>query len=309
VNRKLIAGLVAVALAAALADTATAGVQSSDAAGRAVGATRAQDWKPVEQALGMPGKLMPGEVFRIGMPRSDLHVVLDGVELKAGFALGSYLVFKKYAGGTLMMGDLVLTERELEPVMLKLVQGGVGISAIHNHLIGERPHVLYLHVMQMGDPVKLARAVRTALALSATPLTPAPKKPQPPVALPTKQLDQIVGAPGKADGGIYKFTIARPQTLHEDGMLIPPAMGMATSINFQPTGAGKAAITGDFVLLAAEVNPTLGALRQGGIDVTALHSHALTDQPRLFFMHFWANADALRLAHGLHTALLAAGQK
>lgn len=304
---KLVA-VVAIALAATVVVTTTAGARTTPSRSSAAVATTLQDWQPVEQALGLPGKLMPGDVFRIGMPRTDLHVVLDGVALKPGFALGSYLVFKKYGGGTLMMGDLVLSERELEPVMLKLVQGGVDISAIHNHLIGEQPHVLYLHVMQMGDPVKMAQAVHAALALSATPLTPAPKKPQPAIALPTQQLDQIMGAAGTADGGIYKYTIPRPQTLHEDGMVVPPAMGLATGINFQPTGAGKAAITGDFVLLAAEVNPTLRALRQGGIDVTALHSHALTEQPRLFFMHFWANADALQLARTLHTALLAAGQ-
>src|SRR5437762_3743592 len=202
------------------------------------------------------------------------------------------------------MGDLVLTESEVEPVMAKLQQEGVEQTAVHNHLLNESPRVLYMHVAGHGDPVKLATALKDALALTKTPsASPAPPAQQPSLGFDTAQLDQALGHQGKNNNGIYQFSIARGEKINDMGMEVPPSMGTATAINFQPTGAGKAAITGDFVLLGKEVNPVIAALRDNGIAVTALHSHMLADSPHFFFVHYWANDDALKLAHGLRAAL------
>jgi Domain of Unknown Function (DUF1259) len=200
----------------------------------------------------------------------------------------------------------VLLESEVNPVMLKLVQNGAEITAVHNHLLRANPATFYMHVGGHGDPVKLAGAIRTALAESKTPLSPpAPPATQPAIDLDTAQLDQIIGVKGQANGGVYQFAVPRRDPISEDGLQLSPAgpLGVATAMGFQPTGGGKAAITGDFVLAGEEVNPVIQALRSNGIEVTALHSHMLTEQPRLFFMHFWANDDALKLPRGLRAAL------
>jgi hypothetical protein len=245
-------------------------------------------------------------VHRYGFPRSDLSVTLDGVPIKTGFALGGWVAFKPAHGGVMAMGDLVLLETEINPVMAKLIAGGLEITAVHNHLLRANPATFYMHVGGHGDPVKLASAIRDALAESKTPLTVAASTmPAPAVDLDTAQLDQIMGVKGKANGGIYQFTVARRDPVSEGGVALTPVgpMGVATGINFQPTGNGKAAITGDFVMTGEEVNPVIMALRAHGIEVTALHSHMIDEQPRLFFMHFWANDDAIKLAKGLREAL------
>jgi biotin operon repressor len=221
-------------------------------------------------------------------------------------ALGGWTAFKPAHGGAMVMGDLVLLETEITPVMTKLIENGLEITAVHNHVLRGSPATFYMHVGGHGDPVKLATAIRAALAESKTPLTPpaAPASP-PAIDLDTAQLDQIIGAKGQNNGGVYAFGVPRRDPVTENGMQIAPAgpMGVATAINFQPTGGGKAAITGDFVLTGEEVNPVIKALRENGIEVTAVHSHMLTEQPRLIFMHFWANDDALKLAKGLRAAL------
>ncbi|HEY7579948.1 MAG TPA: DUF1259 domain-containing protein [Acetobacteraceae bacterium] len=273
----------------------------------AVPCTAAQpDWSKVSAALGKSGTEMPGDVYRVGLPRTDLHVTLDGVELKPGFALGSWLAFRPEGNETMVMGDLVLTETEIAPVMTKLADGGINITALHNHLLRAQPATFYMHVFGQGDATKLAAALHDGLVLSKTPLgntgggnAPASQT----VELDTAMIDSTLGAKGRANGGVYQIGIARAETIKDDGMDVPVAMGSAESINFQPTGNGRAAITGDFVLTAAEVNPVLRALRANGIEVTALHNHMLDDQPRLFFMHFWANDDVQKLAKGLRAAL------
>jgi hypothetical protein len=260
----------------------------------------------VGEALGKTGASMPGGIYRVGLPRTDLKVTLDGVELKAGFALGSWLAFEKTGDSGMVMGDLVLTMDEVSPVMKKLIEGGIEVTALHNHLLRNQPFTMYMHVLGHGDPVKLAAALHTALAESKTPLaiaasTPAPAPP--PIDLDTAALDAALGAKGTNNGGVYQFGIPRAEPIKDSGMDVPPAMGSANAINFQPTGGGKAAITGDFVLVAKEVNPVMKALREHGIEVTAIHNHMLDDEPRLFFMHFWANDDANKLAEGLKAAL------
>ena len=261
------------------------------------------DWTKVDAALGKTA-VVQGEVHRYGIPRSDLKVILDGVAVKPALALGGWVAFEPSTDGAMLMGDLVLTEDEVSPVMVKLMQSGIEITALHNHLIRATPATLYLHVRGHGDPVKLAAALRAALAESKTPFdAAAPPTQAAQIDLDTAKLDQILGAKGKVNGGVYQFSIPRRDAVMENGMSVPPAMGTGTSINFQPTGDGKAAIAGDFVVTAEELNPMITALRQNGIEVVAIHSHMLQEQPRLFFVHFWANDNAVKLANGLEAAL------
>jgi len=263
------------------------------------------DWQKVDETLGRK-PAVSDDVRRYGFPRSDLSVTLDGVAIKPALALGGWIAFKPAHGGAMVMGDLVLLETEINPVMAKMIASGLEITAVHNHLLRASPATFYMHVAGHGDPVKLASAIHDAMAESKTPLTvTAPANPPPAIDLDIAKLDQIIGVKGQANGGVYQFNVKRRDPITEDGMLLTPvaAMGVAIAINFQPTGAGKAAITGDFVLTSDEVNPVILALRTHGIEVTALHSHMLDEQPRLFFMHFWANDDAVKLAEGLRAAL------
>jgi len=262
------------------------------------------EWKPIEDTLGRKGSMQPGDVYKFSMPRSDLKVTVAGTPIKAGLALGSWLAFKRMGTDAVVMGDLVLTESEVEPVMAKLQQEGVEQTAVHNHLLNETPRVMYMHVAGRGEPVKLAAALKDALALTKTPsASPAPPAQQQNLGFDTAQVDKALGHQGKNNNGIYQFSIARAEKINDMGTEVPPSMGTATAINFQPTENGKAAITGDFVLVGKEVNAVIKALRDNGIMVTAVHSHMLTEEPRLFFMHFWANDDAVKLAKGLRAAL------
>jgi hypothetical protein len=262
----------------------------------------APDWAQVGQALGKSGSVQAGGVYRVGFPRTDLEVSLDGVALRTGFAFGGWVAFQPMGDQAMVMGDLVLTQEEITPVMRKLVDGGLQITAVHNHLLRAQPMTLYMHIEGHGDAVALAHAIHDGLAMSKTPFAPPPGTSQP-ANIDMLGIDHILGFRGKDNGGIYQFGIPRAQPVTEQGMALPPPMGSAIGINFQPTGFNTAAITGDFVLTAQEVNPVIGALKTGGIEVTALHSHMLQEEPRLFFMHFWANGDTLNLARGLRAAL------
>jgi hypothetical protein len=267
-----------------------------------VGAREIQ-WQQVDDALARKATVS-GDVHRYGFPRTDLSVTLDGVRIKPALALGGWIAFNPTPDGAMVMGDLVLLESEINPVMTKLIDDGLEITAVHNHLLRASPATFYMHVGGHGDPVKMAVAIREALAASKTPSAVPAAAPAPVIALDTAQLDQIIGAKGQSNGGVYQFVVPRRDPVMENDMPMPAApMGLATGINFQPTGDGKAAITGDFVLTGDEVNPVIGALRSNGIEVTAVHSHMLDEQPRLFFLHFWANDDAAKLARGLRAAL------
>jgi hypothetical protein len=261
------------------------------------------DWSKVDQAIGRKGTDQPGGIHKFSFPRSDLHVTVDGTAIKPALALGGWVAFQQMGTAAMFMGDLVLTDTEISPVMKRLVDDGVEITAVHNHLMRTSSPVLYMHVGGTGDPVKLAQTLNAALALSKTPASAPPPPSPPPLDLDTVALETTLGFKGKANGGVYQFSIPRAEAITERGMAVAPAMGTAIAINFQPTGAGKAAITGDFVLLGGEVNPVLKTLRENGIEVTALHSHMIDDSPHLFFMHFWANDDAQKLARGLRAAL------
>jgi hypothetical protein len=263
------------------------------------------DWNKVAEALGKSGTMQPGDVYRVGLPRTDLSVTARGVSLKAGFALGSWVAFKQTGDDrAAVMGDLVLLETEVGPVTAKLQANGIEQTAIHNHVLGESPHVLYMHIRGMGDPVKLATGIHEALVTTKTPLgAAAANPPAAPLDLDTAGIARALGRAGRLNGVVYQVSVPRGEPITEDGMEVPPAMGVATAINFQSTGSKSAAITGDFVLLGSEVNPVIQALVQHGIEVTALHSHMLNETPRLSFMHFWANDEVVKLATGLRAAL------
>jgi len=277
---------------------------SSRAATAQTAAPPASDWTSVEQALGRKGTANPGDVIKFSFPRADMAVSIAGVQLSPALALGSWVAFKHVSGGAIAMGDLVLAEGEVGPVMTKLQEGGVEQTALHNHLLMESPRVMYMHIHGHGDAAKLATTIHDALALTKTPMgAPAPAAPSPPIDLDTAMIAKTLGASGKVNGGVYQESVPRADHIMEHGTEIPPSMGVATAINFQPTGSGKAAITGDFVMTAPEVNPVIRALTSHGIAVGALHSHMLDETPRLFFMHFWANDDVSALATGLRAAL------
>ena len=263
------------------------------------------DWKQVDTAFGRTAAVA-GDVHRYGFPRTDLAVTLDGITIKPALALGGWIALKPMHGEAMAMGDLVLLETEINPVLTKMIENGIEITAVHNHLLRANPPTFYMHVGGHGDPIKLASAIRTALAESKTPLAaPAAGAAPPAIDLDTARLDQIIGVKGQANGGVYQFGVPRRDSIKMGGAPLSPAgpLGLATGIGFQPTGGGKAAITGDFVMTAEEVNPVINALRAHGIEITALHSHMLDEEPRLFFMHFWANDDTIKLAEGLHAAL------
>jgi len=259
----------------------------------------------VDQAFGRSGASQPQGVRRYGFPRADLAVMASGVQVAPALALGSWVAFKDAGDGrVMMMGDLVLTESEVGAVMRALQSGGVKQTALHNHVLHESPRIMYMHIAGHDDAAKLARTIRGALAETGTPLeAPAAATSPTTIDLDTGAITHTLGHSGRVNGGVYQVSVPRRETIREAGRVVPPAMGVATAINFQPTGGGKAAITGDFVMVASEVNDVIRALQENGIEVTALHSHMLTETPRLLFMHFWANDDAVKLARGLRAAL------
>ncbi|HKR08378.1 MAG TPA: DUF1259 domain-containing protein [Gemmatimonadaceae bacterium] len=257
----------------------------------------------IESAIGRKGTPNPGGVLRFGFPRGDLHVVANGITLNPAFALGSWVAFQPIGDHAMAMGDLVLLETEVESVMASLQQNGIEQTALHNHLLGESPRVMYMHIRAIGNATRIAKAVRTALDFTATPAPATASAVAAPIDLDTAALARAIGVHGKVNGGVYQLSIPRREKIRVEKHEVPAAMGVATAINFQPTGSGQAAITGDFVLTTREVNAVIWALNQAGIKVTAIHSHMLDEQPRLFFMHFWANDDAVKLARGLRSAL------
>jgi hypothetical protein len=261
------------------------------------------DTTKIDQALGRPGQKIGG-VYKVGFPRTDLHVSVHGLAIKPGLALGSWAAFTGKEENAMVMGDLVLLDDELNPVMEKLRSAGFEISAVHNHLIDETPHVMYMHYMGHGAASELAASLRAALAVSKTPLETlaATADEQSPTAW-VKAVEDSVGRKGTFKGGVLSFGVPRTDTITVAGMAIAPASGMAESVNLQAAGAGNVATTGDFVLIADEVNPVISELQAHHILVTALHSHMLTEQPRLFFMHFWAVGSPESVGAGIVAAL------
>lgn len=268
-------------------------------------ANEAHPWEKIDKVFGLTGKVLPGEVHRYSWPRTDLKVTVGGVQVEPGLALGSWAGFIQIgaAGHVMAMGDLMLLASEANPVIRALQDGGVDVIALHNHLLGESPQIMALHFSGHGDPEKVARALKSALEKTATP---APKgAPPTPTAAEASAFDKIqvgLGRKGSVNGHVLQIGVARAAKIEEDGVEIPPTLGMNNPLNFQVAGE-RVATTGDFVLIADEVNPVIRELESHGIQVTALHSHMLRESPRLFFMHFWGLDDAARIAEGLKAAL------
>ena len=262
-------------------------------------------WEAVDRVFGQAGKDLPGDVHRFGWPRSDLHVTIGGVSVEPGLALGAWAGFKKTGAGdeAVAMGDLVLLEPEVEPVLGELEGGGFDIVAIHNHLIGETPHVLYVHFHGHGDPATLAKTLKAALAKTKTPAPgKAPAKPTADQEKIFEKLQEALGHKGSMSGTVLQVGVPRAEPIQDGGMEVPPSMSMNNPMNFQTVGA-RVATTGDFVLIADEVNPVLRELHAHGLQVTALHSHMLRETPRLFFMHFWGVGTPEKIGEGLKAAL------
>ncbi len=273
------------------------------AAANAQSSPRAEDWAAVTSAIGRSGAIQSDGAMKYSFPRSDLKVNLDGVRVRPALALGSWVAFKRMGtSDAMVMGDIVLTEAEVQPVISALQQKDVQETAVHNHLLRESPRVVYVHIAAHGDAVGIATAIKAALDLTKTPLPP-PPTPAGPLDIDTALIHRTLGYAGRMNGGVYQVSVPRRDKITMDGEVIPASMGVATAINFQPTGRGVAAITGDFVMLSGEVNKIIPILRAGQIDVTALHSHMVGEEPRLYFMHFWAYNDAAKLATTLRRAL------
>ncbi len=266
----------------------------------AITVSQAADWQPVEKVLGRKGTVQ-GYVFKVAFPRSDLRVHVGEVAIEPALALTSWIAFKNSGDQSMMMGDLVLLDAEISPVLEKLVANGLEVTAIHNHIVGESPSVKYLHFGGHGDATRLAQAMIAVLSVTKTPLA-SPQSPPTPTTYDWSKVESILGRSGVHKGNVLQFGIPRAETITENGMEIPPFMGMAIALNLQLVGE-KAATTGDFVLLGSEVNPVVHALTENGIAVTAIHSHMLFESPRLFFLHFWGVDQPEKLAHGLKAAL------
>ena len=274
------------------------------AAAQGSGGASGLDTAKIEQALGRPGQKI-GDIYKVGFPRTDLHVSVHGLAIKPGLALGSWAAFSGSDEHAMVMGDLVLLEDEVNPVMEKLRASGIEISAVHNHLLDETPHVMYMHYMGHGAASELAASLRGALAVSKTPLerpAAAAVEEAPPPSWVTA-VEESLGRKGTLKGGVLSYGVPRADTVTMGGMIIVPAAGVAEAINFQAADNGNVATTGDFVLTAEEVNPVISALEEHHISVTALHSHMLTEEPRLFFMHFWAVGPAQSVGEGIKAAL------
>ena len=259
----------------------------------------------IAKAMGKEGDLT-GEMYRVSFPRSDLTVKVGNVVIKPALALMSWAAFVKSGTTAITYGDLVLLDDEINPVISKLEERGIELSALHNHLLHEDPRIMYIHFVGRGNEVEMAKGIREALALTKSPLVSTPASPEAKPEL-AKEIERIIGYEGSMGGGVFHITVPRNDVhVHAMDAAIPGSMGMNTPLNFQFDGK-NAAINGDFMLLPAELNPVIKILRANGIEVASVHNHMLDDEPRLIFMHFWAHGDAVDLAKGLKAALMRIG--
>jgi hypothetical protein len=261
------------------------------------------DWSTVAQAVGMNGTMLPGGIFTISLPRDDIRVSIGDVELASEMGVDSWMSFMDMGNESAMMADLVLTPSELRVVQKEVLGEGLKITAIHTTLAGEKPQVFDLHVEGTGDPAMMARAILNATRSAGITYTSSPHEPRPQPWVGMEETSRILGVEGKADGGIVHYVIPRAGKVTAEGMEMPPYWDVSTQLKFQPLAGNSTAVTGEFVLTADEVEPAIRALNDNDITVTALHSHMLTEEPRLFYVHFWAVGDHVKLARGLREAI------
>ncbi|MDP4090969.1 MAG: DUF1259 domain-containing protein [Bacillota bacterium] len=252
----------------------------------------------VEKIIGKKGTAQDG-VLKFTFPRNDLKVSIGPVSVEPDLALTSWVAFNHLGNQSMLMGDLVLLESEVGPVMSSLLENGIQVTGLHNHLLFETPRIMYMHIKGEGNPVKIAEGVRNALSLTATPIQP---HQQPPSRIDWSLIENILGRKGTHKNNVLQFSFPRTTTIYEDGQPLSPAMGISHGINFQNLG-DKVAAAGDLVLFAHEVNPVAAILKKNNIAVTAVHNHMLTETPRLFFMHFWAVDKPEHLAQAFKSVL------
>ena len=259
------------------------------------GSARSADFSEVEKILGVSGQMQEGAMV-FSFPRHDLKINIsrDPVPITLGF--GSWTAWKEMGTGVMVMGDLVLLQKEINPVISALAEANVNVTALHNHFLNERPRIMYMHIYGMGQTAPIALGIRNALRKTATP-QPGPAAAgvsSPALILDTKRLEQIIGQPGKAVGGVFKFTIGRAG-VKMDGIELTASMGLNTWAAFAGTNE-HAHVAGDVAMTAKEVNLVIQALRRGGIEITAVHNHMLNEEPRIFFLHYWGAGPAEKLA-------------
>lgn len=263
--------------------------------------SQTMDWSGVEKIFGKKG-IVKDNIVRFNFPRTDLNVMVGDIKIEAPFALTSWVAFQTMMNNTMVMGDLVLLEDEAVKVIPNLINNGIYITAIHNHLLTEKPKIIYTHIEANGNAEQIAEKIKNALSLTGTPIS-NPSQSNNRVQVDWSKVEEAIGFTGTKNGDIISFGVPRKEKIKESGMILPPIMGTAISINFQKVGE-NAIITGDFVLLANEVQPVEEDLTHAGIIVTALHTHMIKEQPKLYFMHFWANDDPVKLASGLKAAIM-----
>ena len=258
----------------------------------------AADLSEVERILGVPGQIQAGAVV-FSFPRSDLKVAVDGDPVPTALGFGSWTAWKVMGNDFMIMGDLVLLEKEINPVITALAQANINVTALHNHFIGEEPRIMYMHIGGMGPAATLANGLRHALDRTGTPRTPASAS-APVLALDTKRIEEIIGHPGKAGGGVFKITLGRPG-VKMGGVQLTASMGLNTWAAFAGTDE-RARVAGDVAMTAPEVQKVIRELRKGGINIAAVHNHMLDEAPRIFFLHYWGKGPAEKLAETVHDA-------
>ena len=263
--------------------------------------SQSKDSSKLEKIMGKKG-IVKDNIVRFNFPRTDLDVKVGDITIEPAFALTTWVAFQTMMKTSMVMGDLVLLENEALKVIPSLISSGIHVTAIHNHLLTEKPKIIDSHIEAVGNAEQLCEKIKNILSLTNTPLTNSSQSNNN-IEIDWSNVEKTIGYTGNKNGNIISFGIPRKETIKENKMILPPIMGTAISINFQKVG-DSAIVTGDFVLLAKEVEPVEDALTKAGIVVTALHTHMITEQPKLYFMHFWANSDPVKLADGLKTAIM-----
>ncbi|MDP4115249.1 MAG: DUF1259 domain-containing protein [Bacteroidota bacterium] len=257
-------------------------------------------WNEVEKIIGKNGNVQ-GNVLKITFPRTDLNVKVKDVKIEPALALTPWLAFYKMGDETMIMGDLVLLLDEVPNVIKTVVENGLEITAIHNHILNETPQIIYMHVGGSGEPLELAKKIKSVLNQTKIPIQtakPVTNKPD----YDWTNVQNVIGVKGQINGNVLQFSIPRSEPITENGMEIPTYMGVTTTFNIQLVKE-KSIATGDFIVMADEVNSVIKALNENNITVTALHSHMLKESPRLFFLHFWGSDTPMNIAKGLKEGL------
>lgn len=260
----------------------------------------AVDWSPVNKAFGLAGDVKQDGVVKYSIPR-NLTVTLDGVRLAPGSDMSHDFEFMRTNGGAMMIGELALTEDEIPAVREKLARANISMTALHEHLLHESPLILWLHVQGNGDPVRMATGIRDIVTSLRSEGVAAVDTQA--AGLDSARLDSIMEAKGESGEGVYAYSIPRSDVTLMDGFIMPVEMDLSSEISFQPLGGGTALTIAELPLEAGEVEPVLRSLSSGGFEVTALHSHMLTEEPRLFYLHGWKKGDAAENAKALSSAL------